>query len=97
MDTNENNPSLETRTCKCCGIEKQIDKFRKYPKGGYTSVCLECAKKHYNETRREKHESLMSQSLKDYTPRELMEELARRGYVGKLSFTRVETIDITNF
>lgn len=33
--------------------------------------------------------------LKDYTPRELMVELARRGYEGVLTYTERKTIDIT--
>lgn len=32
--------------------------------------------------------------LKDYTPRELMLELKRRGYEGTLSYTERKTIDI---
>ena len=35
--------------------------------------------------------------LAEFTPRELMAELARRGYEGKLTYTRVEEIDINNF
>ena len=34
--------------------------------------------------------------LKDYTPRELMEELARRGYKGTLTYTETRTVDIQN-
>ena len=33
--------------------------------------------------------------LKDYTPRELMLELSRRGYEGVLTYTERKTIDIT--
>ena len=33
--------------------------------------------------------------LKDYTPRELMLELKRRGYEGVLTYTERKTIDIT--
>jgi hypothetical protein len=36
-----------------------------------------------------------AKTIDKFTPRELMEELARRGYTGKLSFT--QTIDITSF
>lgn len=34
-------------------------------------------------------------TIDKFTPRELMEELARRGYAGKLTYTA--TIDIRNF
>lgn len=36
-------------------------------------------------------------ALADYTPRELMAELARRGYTGKLEYVERHIIDITNF
>lgn len=36
-------------------------------------------------------------TLQDYTPRELMAELARRGYTGKLEYVERHIIDITNF
>lgn len=36
-------------------------------------------------------------TLQDYTPRELMAELARRGYTGKLEYVERHVIDITNF
>ena len=35
--------------------------------------------------------------LADYTPRQLMEELKRRGYTGKLQFVEVKTIDLATF
>lgn len=35
--------------------------------------------------------------LQDFTPREMMQELARRGYEGTLRFVEVKEIDITNF
>lgn len=35
--------------------------------------------------------------LSEFTPRELMEELVRRGYKGKLSYTEVHEIDLSNF
>ena len=38
-----------------------------------------------------------AKSLQDYTPRELMAELARRGYTGKLEYVERHIIDITNF
>ena len=33
--------------------------------------------------------------LADYTPRQLMEELKRRGYTGKLQFVEVKTVDFS--
>ena len=36
-----------------------------------------------------------AKTLDQFTPRDLMNELARRGYKGKLSYTK--EIDITNF
>lgn len=35
--------------------------------------------------------------LSEFTPRELMEEPVRRGYKGKLSYTEVHEIDLSNF
>lgn len=35
--------------------------------------------------------------LSRFTPRQLMEELAKRGYKGELTYTRIERIDITHF
>jgi len=32
--------------------------------------------------------------LGDFTPRQLMEELRRRGYTGKLQFVEVKTVDL---
>ena len=32
--------------------------------------------------------------LSEYTPRQLMEELKRKGYTGQLKYVRVETIDL---
>lgn len=39
--------------------------------------------------------SRLARPIDQYSPRELMQELARRGYEGKLSFK--QTIDIQNF
>lgn len=44
-----------------------------------------------------KEQDARKAKLSDFTPRELMEELARRGYRGKLEVTVTKTIDINNF
>lgn len=97
----------ETKTCKCCNRELTLDQF-KNGRWGYTSVCMECENKHRKEMRQKRIDEAKDRidreraenrqlCLKDFTPRELMEELSRRGYEGKLRFVKVEEIDITNF
>lgn len=95
----------ETRICKRCGEEKPITAFTK-SKGTYNFVCQECANKHNRETRKKKkNEKTLTEELlraktmrlSEFTPRELMNELASRGYKGKLSFVQVQEIDIENF
>lgn len=44
-----------------------------------------------------KIETRVCARLADYSPRDLMTELARRGYKGKLTYTKVEGINIENF
>lgn len=87
--------------CKECGRELQSDEFKMTRWGKRASVCNECAAKKMKESKAAKKVAVERNRrelrLKDFTPRELMEELAFRGYEGKLTFTRVETIDITNF
>lgn len=90
-------PNDELRECKCCGKLKPLTMFRKSARGGYTSVCSECVREKYHATHHKRGQDKRIASLNDYSPRELMEELARRGYKGKLTYTRIETIDITNF
>ena len=38
-----------------------------------------------------------AKTLDKYSPRELMQELAKRGYEGKLAYTYKQIIDIQNF
>ena len=65
--------------------------------GGYYANCNECVKTKARKTKSENVEILKQSKLADFTPRQLMEELARRGYEGKLRYTRIEEIDIANF
>ena len=95
------------KICKDCGRELPIINFKKTRFGGRAGVCTECAtrklrenkarKKEDEELKKEKVKSMLDnrkQMLSEFKPRELMEELARRGYKGKLSYTNV--IDICN-
>lgn len=97
----------ETKVCKCCGRELSLDHFKR-GRYGYVSVCLDCDKTHRAEKRQQrieeqkkKVEDLRAENrklcLSDFTPRELMEELASRGYRGKLTYTQVHEIDLSAF
>lgn len=93
---------METKVCKCCGIEKPISEFYKNA-WGVTSVCSECHKKKAVDGKRNvkelkevehKLEEAKKLRLQDFTPRELMTELKRRGYEGKITYTEVRTINL---
>lgn len=96
------------KTCKCCGRELPINCFKATRWGTRVSVCTKCAtqKAHDNKIRKRQEEDMAKaredakkserqKMLEQYTPRELMNELARRGYTGELTYTM--KIDITNF
>lgn len=93
---------METKVCKCCGRELPIEMFANTHFGA-SHTCNSCRTKHRLESRSKKNEvdelrrqveEVRNQSLERFTPRELMQELARRGYKGELTFTRTETINI---
>ena len=95
----------EKRTCKVCGRELPVVDFSKNMRG-YTHVCRECANAKKRDTWAKKSkdrdlEKELSEAktlrLQDFTPRELMTELARRGYRGKLKYVHIEEIDLSNF
>lgn len=84
-----------------------IEKFRN-SRYGRVSVCNACEHQKRMETKAKNKatetlnhdkevEDARSLRLSQFSPRELMEELYRRGYEGKLKFTRIEVIDISNF
>ena len=102
-----------TKVCTRCGGEKDINHFRvvKGTRSGVCEECRAKAiseamkgkkKGHPLEkyTREELAEELARRGVKlipEPTPREMMERLAKLGYKGKLTVTRIETIDIENF
>lgn len=98
----------DKKSCTCCGQVKTLDHFKLTRWGTRVSVCTECAtqKLRDNKIRKQQEEEMekaredakkseRQKMLEQYTPRELMEELARRGYTGELTYTM--KIDITNF
>lgn len=93
----------ETRICKVCGRELSINEFAKNGMG-ITHVCKECVANR-KRSKREETKQLKQQvqdaanarslRLKDFTPRELMQELKERGYDGKLKYVKVEEVDLS--
>lgn len=80
--------NVELRKCIKCGRELPLDQFYKDKRmiGGLKSVCKECTNE-YNRIRHiAKQEEKESTPLSKFTPRELIEELRRRGYKGKLQY-----------
>lgn len=96
---------METKVCATCGRELTLDHFAKKPYGVAKS-CNECNAKKCADGKAYKKkvselekqiEEMKSVRLKDFSPRELMEELVRRGYRGKLTYTQVQEIDLSAF
>lgn len=73
----------EKKTCKCCGKELPITYFKRQAKG-YRKICMACQRKNNGA----------SEKFKEYSSRELMEELQARGFKGQLKHIQVETYNI---
>lgn len=95
-----------TKICRDCGRELPIERFKRNRYGERVSVCLDCDTRKRRENKEKKRlraamdarqlmlkEEEDKTALSTFTPRQLMEELARRGYKGELTF--VQKIDIT--
>ena len=71
------------KKCKCCGKELPITYFNK--RGlGYRNICMSC----------ERDKTGVSDKFKDFTSRELIEELRSRGYKGILKYVKVEEFNL---
>ena len=78
----EKEVATETRVCECCGKEKPVSEF--YKKGnGYRKICKMC----------QHGESGATEKFKNFSSRELWEELKRRGYKGPIHKQVVETLE----
>ena len=95
---------MNTKICKCCGRELPLEAFRK-TRLGVMNTCYECVSKNIAKAKADKKEEAKKADevrmakaarLSDFEPVELMRELKRRGYEGKLTYTKTFEIDITN-
>ena len=82
-----------TKTCPKCGRTLPIESFYKRGNGMIYSYCKECTRT-YNKERSMRITPPDSENpLSEYTPRQLMQELKRRGYTGKLYIQQVADLD----
>ena len=73
----------ETKVCQWCGKELPLSHFQK--RGlGYRIICNDCLKREQGAT----------DKFKDFTSRELIDELKARGYEGQLTKKIVETVKL---
>lgn len=76
---------IKTRVCSCCGRELPIEEFK---------LCVGGIRRHSKCKSCEQQSLGISDKFKDFTARELIEELRNRGYKGELTYTRVEKVVI---
>ena len=92
---------LSVKTCKKCGEVLSLNEFykRKNSSDGYSSYCKKCHNAMCSQYQRNKIQKLKQKSrqdlLEELSSRELILELKRRGYEGKLQYVEVHNIDIS--
>lgn len=91
----------QTQKCRSCGRELPLSEYRP-SRLGLLKTCNECMCKHQKEAKLSKKLSRLKEDevekarvmrLSDFTPRELMCELKRRGYEFKMEYTEVHVIN----
>lgn len=103
METKVETMQNGLKECKRCGRLLPLGCFKRTRYGGYACVCTECSTKKLRENRqkrieeqKQKVEDVRAENRKlcltDFTPRELMEELKRRGYEFEMTYTEVHHI-----
>lgn len=83
--------NTQTKTCPRCGRTLPIENFYVSKDGKPYSYCKECVKV-LNAARRITPPD-SENPLSVFTPRQLMQELKRRGYTGKLYIQQVADLD----
>lgn len=83
--------NTQTKTCPRCGRTLPIENFYKRSNGQIFTYCKECVKVINSARRITPPDS--ENPLSAYTPRQLMCELKRRGYTGKLYIQQVADLD----
>ena len=86
--------NTQTKTCPKCGRTLPIESFYKRSNGQIFTYCKECVKVINSARRITPPDS--ENPLSAYTPRQLMQELVRRGYTGKLKLVTINEIDLNN-
>lgn len=93
-----NNPQQSSvKTCKKCGAVLPLDEFYKSKNSpdGHYSYCKKCHNAMCSQYQRNKIQKNRQELLQEFTPRELILELKRRGYKGELQYVEVHNIDIS--
>ena len=85
--------NTQTKTCSRCGRTLPIENFYKRGDGRAQAYCKECAKTYYKERSMRITPPDSENPLSAFTPRQLMQELKRRGYTGKLYIQQVADLD----
>lgn len=72
---------METKKCICCGRELPVSAFRRAFKSadGFANTCRECKSGGADN----------NAPLSKFQPRELIEELRKRGYTGELKYIQI--------
>lgn len=95
---------METKVCECCGRELPIEQFPVLHFGA-SKICRDCKAQKIADARAYKKRvanmeqeiaNAKTMKLSEFTARELIKELASRGYVGKLEYVERHVIDLKN-
>lgn len=87
---------METKICAHCGNELPLSDFRRTKWGGFASTCNKCMTEkrvaRMSDNKEKAKADARNLRIQDFTPRELMTELKRRGYEFTMKYTEVHVI-----